>query len=236
MTRKVMNSLLSEICHRYEKMLQDDMFTDEDRHVLKSINRDMDDGTASQALNNLCKWLSMYYGRKVIILLDEYDTPMQEAYVYGYWKEIVEYTRAFFNMTFKTNPYLERAIMTGITRVSKESMFSDLNNLTVVTTTSEMYETSFGFTETEVFAAMDEQGIDPSQKETVKFWYDGFTFGKTPDIYNPWSVTMYLKTKNFDTHWANTSSNSLVGKLIREGSVKVKTEFEKLEVNKINRM
>ena len=97
-------------------------------------------------------------GRKVIILLDEYDTPMQEAYVDGYWDELVAFTRSLFNSTFKTNPYLERGIMTGITRVSKESIFSDLNNLKVVTTTSDEYATAFGFTENEVSAALEAYG------------------------------------------------------------------------------
>ena len=119
-------------------------------------------------------------------------------------------------------------MMTGITRVSKESIISDLNNLRVVTTTSELYAKAFGFTENEVFAAMDAQKIPVEEKEKGKFWYDGFTFGKIPDIYNPWSVTMYLEERVFDTHWANTSGNGLVGKLIREGDKEVKTEFEKL--------
>lgn len=108
--------------------------------------------------------------------LDEYDTPMQEAYVQGYWDEFTSFIRSLFNATFKTNPYLERAVMTGITRVSKESIFSDLNNLEVVTTTSEPYSDCFGFTETEVFTSLDEFGMS-DKKDEVKQWYDGFTFG-----------------------------------------------------------
>lgn len=146
---------------------------------------------------------------------------MQEAYVNGYWDELVVFTRGLFNATFKTNPWLERGIMTGITRISKESIFSDLNNLKVVTTTSNEYADAFGFTEQEVFAAMEEQGCQ--DRERVKFWYDGFTFGKTKDIYNPWSIINYIDTGKFDTYWANTSSNGLVGKLVREGSLDIKT-------------
>ena len=163
----------------------------------------------------------------MIILLDEYDTPMQEAYVFGYWQEIVDFIRVLFNSTFKTNPFLERAIMTGITRVSKESIFSDLNNLEVVTITSENYTDSFGFTETEVFAALDEYGMG-SKKDDVKKWYDGFTFGKTHDIYNPWSILSYLRNGKLTTYWANTSSNSLAGKLVQEGSREVKMTMEGL--------
>ena len=190
---------------------------------------------AAGSLNALSGYLLRYYGKKVIILLDEYDTPMQEAYVHGYWDEIVEFMRNLFNATFKTNPYLDRAIMTGITRVSKESIFSDLNNLTVVTSTSEQYVDSFGFTEKEVFAALVEYGMADRQEE-VKKWYDGFTFGKTRDIYNPWSILNYLKTGRLSTYWANTSANSLVGKLIREGSRQVKQDFESLMRDEMIRM
>ncbi len=153
--------------------------------------------------------------------------PMQEAYVNGFWNDMVGFIRSFFNSTLKTNPYLDRAIMTGITRVSKESIFSDLNNLNVITTTNDEYNTSFGFTESEVFAALDEAGL-PEKKDDVKLWYDGFTFGKHKDIYNPWSITNYLDKKEFKTYWADTSSNSLVGKLIQRGSPKIKKAMEKL--------
>lgn len=145
----------------------------------------------------------------------------------GCWEELTAFIRNLFNSTFKTNPYLERALMTGITRVSKESIFSDLNNLKVVTTTAEKYEESFGFTEEEVFAALDEFGLSDKKKE-VKKWYDGFTFGKCSDIYNPWSIINYLDERKLGIYWANTSSNSLVGKLLREGNRYMKQNFEKL--------
>ena len=133
-----------------------------------------------------------------------------------------------FNNTFKTNPSMERAIMTGITRVSKESIFSDLNNLIVVTTTSDMYATDFGFTEEEVFTALDEQGYSEDDKKNVKKWYDGFTFGKYTDIYNPWSITHFLKIGKYDTYWANTSGNGLVSHLIGGGDKNIKMDFENL--------
>ena len=152
---------------------------------------------------------------------------MQEAYVNGYWVEMVAFTRSLFNATFKTNPYLERAVMTGITRVSKESIFSDLNNLEVVTTTSEKYSDCFGFTEEEVFAVLEEYGLS-DQKQKVKDWYDGFSFGKRKDIYNPWSIINFVDKKRVGAYWANTSANRLVEKLIREGKPKVKQAFEDL--------
>ena len=207
-------------------LLEGDCLTEQEKDVFRRKSMDMGDVDATLALNQLSEYLYRYYHKKVIILLDEYDTPMQEAYVNGYWEEIVAFTRSLFNAAFKTNPYLGRAIMTGITRVSKESIFSDLNNLKVVTTTSNEYGTVFGFTEEEVFAAMDEQGME--EKELVKSWYDGFIFGECRDIYNPWSILNYLDKGKLGTYWANTSSNSLAGKLIREGTPDIKMTMEDL--------
>jgi hypothetical protein len=207
-------------------LLKDNHLTEEEQKYYKKVNPDMDEPEAAVALHNMCKFLQRYYGKNVIVLLDEYDTPMQEAYVCGFWDELTGFIRSMFNSTFKTNPYLERAVMTGITRVSKESIFSDLNNLEVVTTTSNRYATAFGFTEEEVFASMDELGL--TGKEEVKQWYDGFTFGDTADIYNPWSILNYLSKGRLGTYWANTSSNSLVGKLLREGNVGIKEKFKTL--------
>lgn len=161
------------------------------------------------------------------ILLDEYDTPMQEAYLHGYWWEFTAFIRNFFNATFKTNPYLERAVLTGITRVSKESVFSDLNNLNVVTTSSTEYETSFGFTEEEVFQALEDLKMG-EQKELVKSWYDGFVFGNTHDIYNPWSITNFLDKKQVRPYWADTSSNSMIDELIRKASTDIKEKMEEV--------
>lgn len=196
-----------------------------EKDAFRRMRTGMSEEDASLALYRLSDYLCRYYGKKVIILLDEYDTPMQEAYVNGYWEDLVSFTRNLFNSTFKTNPYLERAVMTGITRVSKESIFSDLNNLEVVITTSEKYATAFGFTEDEVFAVLDEYGYS-DRKEEVKYWYDGFTFGGHGDIYNPWSILNFLDKGRIASYWANTSSNGLVGKLIREGSRKIKSQFE----------
>ncbi|MBQ1310813.1 MAG: AAA family ATPase [Blautia sp.] len=227
-TKYAVNLLLTKLYNQYEWLLKKDLFTDADRKAFSRVNPDMPEPVAAEALNQLCEWLYRYYGRRCIILLDEYDTPLQEAYVYNYWEELTGFIRGLFNNTFKTNPYLERGIMTGITRISKESIFSDLNNLNVVTTTSEEYAACFGFTEKEVFEAMDEQGISEGEKENVKFWYDGFTFGKVKDIYNPWSVIMYLDKRNYDTFWANTSGNGLISRLIQRSDRGIKTEFEKL--------
>lgn len=200
---------------------------EKDLKFFDAVSHDMPDVTAALALHYLSDYMSRYYGQKVLILLDEYDTPLQEAYVYGYWEKLATFIRSMFNSAFKTNPYMERAVMTGIMRVSKESIFSDLNNLTVVTTTSEKYRTRFGFTEDEVFQALEDQGI-PEQKDAVRMWYDGFTFGSQKDIYNPWSITNFLEEKIYKPYWANSSSNSLVSLLIRRGNAETKMIVEDL--------
>ena len=225
--RKKICQLITNLYNRYDFLLESGLLNEKEKSIYHEVNADMEDYLASEALSNLSDYLMRYYGKKVIILLDEYDTPMQEAYVGGYWDELISFMRNLFHSTFKSNPYLERALMTGITRVSKESVFSDLNNLEVVTTTSEKYEDSFGFTQEEVWEALKEYGLY-EQREQVRHWYDGFTFGNKSDIYNPWSIINYLDKRRFSPYWANTSTNSLVGKLIREGSPDLKIAMEDL--------
>ena len=224
-TRRQICQIITELYNKYDFLLESGCLNEKEKDDFRRISADMENYLAAGSLNALSGYLSRYYGKKVIILLDEYDTPMQEAYVHGYWSEIVEFIRSLFNATFKTNPYLDRAIMTGITRVSKESIFSDLNNLEVVTTTSDKYEDAFGFTEEEVFSALEEYGLG-DRRADVKKWYDGFTFGNRREIYNPWSILNFLDKRKLSTYWANTSANSLVGKLIREGNRQVKQDFE----------
>ncbi len=227
-TRAKICEIIRNLYVRYSFLRESDVLADADKAFFDRIlAENVSNSDVTSSLYQLSSFMYRYYGKKVIILLDEYDTPMQEAYVDGYWNELVAFTRSMFNSAFKTNPFLERAIMTGITRVSKESILSDLNNLKVVTTTSEEYAASFGFTEEEVFTALEECGYG-DRKEQVKRWYDGFTFGYHRDIYNPWSILNFLDTGKITTYWANTSSNSLVGKLLREGNGKIKERFEAL--------
>lgn len=226
--REKICEIIRDLYIKYAYLRDHEALIDADRAFFDRILAEKISNTdATSSLYQLSGFLWRCYGKKVIILLDEYDTPMQESYVYGYWEELVGFTRSLFNSTFKTNPCLERAIMTGITRVSKESIFSDLNNLKVVTTTSDEYAEFFGFTEEEVFTALDKYGFS-SQKTEIKFWYDGFIFGEHKDIYNPWSILNFLDTGKMTTYWANTSSNSLVGKLLREGNSDTKERFEQL--------
>ena len=257
-TKNDMVSVINDVYKQHSYLLEDAILTDAERNLFRqlddyskntNVNKDISNEIIYRSVKDLAAILYRKFEKKVIILLDEYDTPMQEAYVNGFWNDMVGFIRSFFNSTLKTNPYLDRAIMTGITTaeysavrkfakqtsngsalaetISKESIFSDLNNLNVITTTNDEYNTSFGFTESEVFAALDEAGLS-EKKDDVKLWYDGFTFGKHKDIYNPWSITNYLDKKEFKTYWADTSSNSLVGKLIQRGSPKIKKAMEKL--------
>lgn len=219
--------IITDVYQQYIELAGWEGLTEVQIRQFQSVDPYMDDVTAQCALKDLSGYLYRYYEKKVIILLDEFDTPMQEAYIHGYWNEFTAFIRSLFNAAFKTNPYLNRAMMTGITRVSKESIFSDLNNLKVVTTTSEEYATCFGFTQEEVFAALEEFQL-ADQKDAVKQWYDGFTFGSQQDIYNPWSITNYLKEKKFLAYWASTSSNGLVNRLIQTSKPDVKEFMEEL--------
>ncbi len=232
--RKKMCRIMNELYKQFDFLLKTDLLTESEKKDFW-ISADMEDNQLSFSLKLLSSHLSRYYGKKVLIFLDEYDTPMQEAFANGYWDEMAAFIWSMFNSTFKTNPYMARAVLTGITRISKESIFSDLNNLKVVTVTSEEYADAFGFTEREVFQALDEFGLS-DKKEDIKQWYDGFTFGKTGDIYNPWSIINYLDTKRLAAYWANSSANSLAGKLIREGNKNIKLEFERLMQGETLRM
>jgi len=219
--------ILSDLYNKKMFLKTSGLLTEGEIRYFEKASNDMTEVDAVVSLQKLCDFMQRYYKKDVIILLDEYDTPMQEAYVHGYWNEIVAFIRNLFHSTFKTNPFLDKAVMTGITRISKESVFSDLNNLEVVTTTSNKYSNAFGFTQEEVLDALAEFGMADMETD-VKSWYDGFTFGKETDIYNPWSIINFLDKEKLGTYWANTSSNSLASKLIREGSKDVKIVMENL--------
>ena len=229
--REAICQVIQDLYAEFGFLKESERLSQEEKDYFSLVAPTMSDAVAAMSLKRLSMCLHSYYGKKVLIFLDEYDTPLQKAYMYGFWDELTGFMRGLFNSTFKTNPYLERALLTGITRVSKESIFSDLNNLTVITTTSEQYADCFGFTETEVFDALEKYGMSDRQVE-VQTWYDGFSFGNKKDIYNPWSITCFLKEKKLRPYWANTSSNQLVGKLVREGSAQIKMVMEDLLAGK----
>lgn len=220
--------IIFDVYRQNRFLLEKGILDPNEKEYFDSIKPGMESSVAADAINTLAGFLSRYYETNVIILLDEYDTPMQEAWISGYWNEAVRFFRSFLNATFKTNPYVQRGLITGITRISKESIFSDLNNLEVITTTSEKYAQYFGFTEQEVFAALDDMGLG-EEKQGVKNWYDGFTFGRMTNIYNPWSIVNFISRKGeYDTYWADSSGNGLVNALIKTGSANMKKGMEVL--------
>ncbi len=234
--RNTIAAIINDVYKQHRYLLDSDIITDGEkemwnrleRYVIEpEMNTEENNAMIQRAIKNLCGCLSRYYDSRVLVFLDEYDTPMQEAYMHGYWDEFTAFLRNLFNSTFKTNPYLARALMTGITRVSKESMFSDLNNLKVITVTSEEYNRYFGFTEREVFETLEKFGLS-DRKADVKRWYDGFTFGSQRDIYNPWSIINYLDEKKLRPYWALTSSNGLASRLLQKGSAQMKEQMEEL--------
>ncbi|MCM1256438.1 MAG: ATP-binding protein [Roseburia sp.] len=226
--KTIVKHIIANVYGRYKDIMESDVFDEVDRKYFHMVNDDMADETVYIAINRLCIYLEKYFGRDVIILLDEYDTPMQEAWLGGCWSEAVAFFRKFFNNTFKTNDHLYRGMITGITRISKESIFSDLNNLDVITITSDKYATAFGFSEEEVFTALEEVGLG-EHKQKVKKWYDGFTFGSHTDIYNPWSIASFVdKNGQYQTYWSNTSGNELVNSLIQGGNSALKETMEEL--------
>ena len=209
-------------------LLETDCLSENEKEYYKNIKIGMPSDIAEGAVHQMTCFMQRYYKENVIIILDEYDTPMQEAWLSGYWNKAVRFFSSFFNATFKTNPYLERGIITGITRIAKESIFTGMNNFKVVTTTSDKYATAFGFTEKEVFNALDDMELG-SEKGNVKKWYDGFTFGSHTDIYNPWSICSFIENNGkYENYWADTSSNGLVNSLMQTGVPGIKQTMEAL--------
>ena len=220
--------VITELYNENDYLLKEDLLNEKEQEYYHNIKPGMDAKLATDAIRSMAGFMQRHYNQKTVIILDEYDTPMQDAWISGYWEETVSFFSGMFNSTFKTNKYLDRGLITGITRVAKESIFTGMNNLDVITTTSDKYTTAFGFTEEEVFTALDNAGLG-EQKQKVKRWYDGFIFGTRTDIYNPWSIVSFINKKGkYDTYWSNTSGNGLVNQLIQKGNPDIKQIMEDL--------
>lgn len=218
--------VITDLYNKSDYLLENNLLNEKEQKYYQKIEPGMNSELATGAIRSIAGFMQRYYDQKVIIILDEYDTPMQDAWISGYWEETVGFFSGLFNSTFKTNEYLERGLITGITRVARESIFTGMNNLDVITTTSDKYTTAFGFTEEEVFTALDNAGLG-EQKQKVKRWYDGFIFGTRTDIYNPWSIVSFINKKGkYDTYWSNTSGNGLVNQLIQKGNPDIKQIME----------
>ena len=228
--------------HSY--LLKDVNFSAQDREIFERMSRlipQIPDPQKSEteyktflyqmvhSLQILSHWLYCYYGKKAYIFLDEYDTPVQTAYQHHYYQEAISVLRELFSETLKENPYLDRAVLTGITRIAKESMFSDRNNIEVCSVVSGGYNCSFGFTKDEMKEILDEYGLTEKQ-ELVRFWYDGFTIGKETEIYNPWSVTNYLAKRDRppEAYWAQSGGVGLVDRLIRKQDAALQDSLQEL--------
>lgn len=224
----MITDVIASVYAQNSYLLEGDCLSENEKTYYRSIRPGIRAEVAAGAIHSMAGFMKRYHNKEVIIILDEYDTPMQESWLSGYWDKAAIFFSSFFNSTFKTNPYLYKGLITGITRISKESVFSGLNNLDVITTTSDEYATSFGFTEEEVFVALDATGYG-DEKQEVRRWYDGFTFGRHTDIYNPWSIASFIKKNGvYDAYWVNTSSNGLVNFLLQSGNAEIKQAMEAL--------
>ena len=204
----------SKIYPEEKEKITDILFGRENEIILKN------------SIKSLSNYLYLYYGSPVILLLDEYDVPLQNAYVEGYYDEAINFFKTFFGTTFKDNPYLEKTVITGVSRVAKESIFSGANNFKVYTVLDDEFSDDFGITEEEMEKIYKDFDIQ-DKKEEIKNWYDGYKIGNREGIYNPWSILNYLADKKLRPYWVNTSSNDLI-KLILKNSTTVKEKMEKL--------
>ncbi len=178
------------------------------------------------SLKELSKYLNRHHERPVMLLIDEYDVPLQTAYVEGYYEKAAKFFKRFYGTTFKDNSYLEKTILTGVSRVAKESIFSGANNFDVYTVLNDEFSDDFGITTEEMKKVIKDFEIEEDEQE-IKRWYDGYKIGNTEGIYNPWSILQYLKNKQLMPYWINTSSNDLI-KLILKNSSTVKQKIEQL--------
>ena len=185
-----------------------------------------DEVTLKNSIKDLSEYLSRYYDKPVMLFLDEYDVPLQSAYVNKYYEQGITFFKTFYGTTFKDNPYLEKTVLTGVSRVAKESIFSGANNFKVYTILDDEFSDDFGITEKEMDKVIEDFEVQ-DEKEEIKKWYDGYTIGNTEGIYNPWSILNYLTDRKLMPYWVNTSSNDLI-KIILKNSVTVKEKIEQL--------
>lgn len=227
------STIIYELLEKNLEILSATQLTDTTKGILNKLhNRTSDIEDLKISLRVISQALYSYYHQKVIILIDEYDVPLQAAYQNNFYDEMVEFLRSVFSSSLKTNDALEKGIMTGCLRISKESIFTGLNNFKTYSLLDEMKNEYFGFNETEVMCLLDNYNLT-SYIDEVKEWYDGYLFGNI-EIYNPWSTLMYVdKKSNFPSYkptsfWANTSGNDLVMNYIRNGNDELHEEFEQL--------
>ena len=222
-----LRTLLMDIYYENRYLLEEAEMAPGERNIFnKILLAEANETEIINGIKMLSKIMSNYHNKPVMLFLDEYDVPLQNAYVEGYYEECIKFFKTFYGITFKDNPYLEKTILTGVSRVAKESIFSGANNFHVYTVLDNEFSDDFGITEKEMDKIIDDFEIQ-DQKEEIKKWYDGYTIGNTEGIYNPWSILNYLTDKKLIPYWVNTSSNDLI-KLILKNSATVKEKIEQL--------
>ena len=227
--------LREEICNEFKRhqfILKSDKLNLEKEEYMKILKKDNDTSLYVTSLRFLSQCLEKYYDKKVIILIDEYDVPLENAYFEGFYDEMVSFLRSLFESALKTNPALEFAVLTGCLRISKESIFTGLNNLEIISILNKSYDEYFGFTQKEVDETLEYYDL-MNKRELIKDWYNGYIFGNA-SVYNPWSLVRFVKDLRVDlntfpsSYWANTSSNSIVKSLIDRADDETKSEIELL--------
>lgn len=227
------SNVIYELLEKNLEILSSDQLSDTTKDILNKLhNRSSSAEDLKISLRVITNALYTYYQQKVIVLIDEYDVPLQAAYQNNYYEEMVEFLRSVFSSALKTNDALEKGVMTGCLRISKESIFTGLNNFTAYSVLNNISSESFGFTELEVKQLLKAYNLSEKMDE-VKEWYDGYQFGNK-EIYNPWSTLIYVKNITQDvsfkpiSFWANTSGNDLIVKYIQNGDKKLRKEFDVL--------
>ena len=223
-----MRELISFIYRQHLKLLDSPCLVKQQKNRFEAmLGNNATEAHLEVSLLDLAEYLHTHYKKKVIILIDEYDTPIQSGYFNGYYSKVIELMREFLGNCLKTNPYLKRAVLTGITRVSKESLFSGLNNIAVYSLLNRQYKDHFGFTEKEVNRLACKMGYQNKLSE-MKAWYNGYEIGGTT-LYNPWSIISCMKNEGLlQSYWVNTSGNELIKKLLINSSIEFKQDFESL--------
>ena len=218
---------LVEIFIEHAELLKSEKLLDIEKEMFSTVlNLKANEVQIQGAIKLLSRLLQKEYESPVILLVDEYDVPLQNAYVQGFYEEAVEFFKTFYGVTFKDNPYLEKTVLTGVSRVAKESIFSGANNFDVYTVLSTEFSEDFGITSGEIEKVLSDFEVSQNLEE-IKKWYDGYVIGNTEGIYNPWSILNYLKNREIIPYWVNTSSNDLI-KLILKKSTTVKEKIERL--------
>ena len=211
--------------HRY-LLDSDKIYDDEKAKIMDILYAREDEVTLKNCVRELSGYLYRHYEKPVMLFIDEYDVPIQAAYVKGYYDKAIDFLKTFYGVTFKDNPYLEKTVLTGVSRVAKESIFSGANNFKVYTVLDNEFADDFGITSEEMDKVIEDFNVE-DDKEEIKKWYDGYKIGNVEGLYNPWSILNYLTDKQLKPYWVNTSSNDLI-KLTLTKSTSIKEKMERL--------